>query len=162
MCDYCGCQAVTPISDLTSEHDTVVWMSAATRTALRDGDLDGAAALCRSIVSVLRPHTRVEEDALFPAMADEFPEQLDRLRAEHRAVEAPLREAIDATPSDPGWPQRVEEALYLLREHILKEENDVFPAALATLGPDAWDRLEAVRAAVGRAAVGRATQTGVA
>jgi hypothetical protein len=37
--------------------------------------------------------------------------------------------------------------LYLLREHILKEQDGVFPAALISLGPDDWERIGQVRAA---------------
>jgi hypothetical protein len=32
------------------------------------------------------------------------------------------------------------------REHILKEQDGVFPAALAALGPEQWERIESVRA----------------
>jgi hypothetical protein len=37
----------------------------------------------------------------------------------------------------------------LLREHIFKEQDGVFPAALATLGADDWEAAEAVRSRVG-------------
>ena len=37
-------------------------------------------------------------------------------------------------------------ALFLLREHILKEQDGLFPAALAALDSDQWERIEAVRA----------------
>jgi hemerythrin-like domain-containing protein len=37
----------------------------------------------------------------------------------------------------------------LLREHILKEQDGVFPAALAALSPEEWDAVDAVRSRVG-------------
>ena len=37
-------------------------------------------------------------------------------------------------------------ALFLLREHILKEQDGFFPAALAALDSDQWERIEGVRA----------------
>jgi hypothetical protein len=36
----------------------------------------------------------------------------------------------------------------MLREHILKEQDGVFPAALVALDPDQWERIEAVRAQI--------------
>jgi hypothetical protein len=38
--------------------------------------------------------------------------------------------------------------LFLLREHILKEQDGVFPAALIALDPEQWERVEAVRTRV--------------
>ncbi len=53
------------------------------------------------------------------------------------------------TPADPAWPARLAEALALLREHIFKEQDGVFPEALATLGGADWEAAEAVRSRVG-------------
>lgn len=151
MCEYCGCKSVAVIAELTAEHDTVVAMVGAARAAITRGDLDGAATAAREITAVLDPHTHVEEYGLFPALADAFPEHVAALRDEHRRIEAVLGEAADGTPSDPSWPARLAGALHLLREHILKEQDGVFPAALIDLGPDDWERIEAVRAAYGQA-----------
>ena len=73
MCEYCGCQALDAIAELTAEHDAVVELGGQARRALDRGDLDRAADRARAIAAVLRPHTAVEEEALFPAMAAEFP-----------------------------------------------------------------------------------------
>lgn len=146
MCDYCGCQALTAIVELTAEHDLLVELSAHARAALRAGQLDEAVRVSRSVASALAPHTAVEEGALFPAMADEYGEQVAGLLDEHRQIEAVLAESATSTPTDPGWPRRLEAALHLLRRHILKEQDGVFPAALALLDPDQWDAVEAARA----------------
>jgi hemerythrin-like domain-containing protein len=100
----------------------------------------------------LRPHALVEEQGLFPAMASDFPGQIAELEAEHRLIEAPLTEAVRAAgdgeiPADPSWPGRLTEALTLLREHIFKEQDGVFPAALATLGTPDWEKVDAARLA---------------
>lgn len=150
MCDYCGCTALEAVAVLTAEHDDVSRVSAAITTALGSGDLDRAGRLCRDLTAVLGPHTRVEEDALFPAMADDFPDHVSDLRGEHRAVEDVLAEAADGAPADPRWPDRLTAALHLLRDHVSKEENGVFPAALGVLAPEDWERLEEVRRVVGR------------
>jgi hypothetical protein len=56
------------------------------------------------------------------------------------------RLAVDDVPS---WPDRLRSALALLQDHILAEQDGVFPAALGTLRPEQWERVEAVRVRVG-------------
>jgi hemerythrin-like domain-containing protein len=153
MCEYCGCQSLTAIDELTREHDYVVNLIGEVRAAHAAADTPRMAAVARRIAAVLGPHTEVEEDGLFPALADDFPDHVAALRAEHRRIEAVLTEAAlaEAGTADAGWPARLVEVLDLLREHILKEQDGVFPAALTTLrGPD-WAAVEAVRARVGSA-----------
>ena len=148
MCEYCGCQSLTAIDELTREHDHVVNLIGEVRAAHAAGDTPGMAAVAGRIAAVLGPHTEVEEDGLFPALADDFPDHVAALKAEHRRIEGVLAEAATA---DAGWPDRLIEVLDVLREHILKEQDGVFPAALTTLrGPD-WAAVEAVRARVGSA-----------
>jgi len=101
------------------------------------------------LARILAPHTAVEEEALFPALAADFPGHVASLSDEHRRIEAVLGEARDGVPADPAWPRRLAGALHLLREHILKEQDGVFPAALAGLDGGAWEHLAAVRARVG-------------
>lgn len=161
MCEYCGCQALTVIAELTGEHDTVVAMISDVRTAVDRGDVTRAATSARRIASVLGPHTAVEEQGLFPALADDFADHVAALRAEHRRIEAVLAEAADGTPVDPGWPARLIDTLHLLREHILKEQDGAFPAALTTLRPADWARAKAVRERVGPSAPGRAVESRV-
>jgi len=36
----------------------------------------------------------------------------------------------------------------MLREHILKEQDGVFPAALGALDADQWERIEGLRAQI--------------
>jgi hypothetical protein len=57
-----------------------------------------------------------------------------------------LAESADCTPGDQFWPRRLEQALVMLREHIIKEQDGVFPAALATLSAAQWDQVDAARA----------------
>jgi hemerythrin-like domain-containing protein len=153
VCEYCGCQQVAAIGELTREHDAVVAEIAEVRAFLRDHDVDGAAKTARRIAQILQPHTAVEEHGLFPAMSEEFPDHVDALEREHRVVEAVLAEAALSTPSDPTWPERLLSAIELLREHILKEQNGMFPASLTILDTEAWERVEAVRRQVGSAVV---------
>jgi hypothetical protein len=43
------------------------------------------------------------------------------------------------------------EAMAVLRDHILKEQDGVFPAALANLTVEDWEAAEATRAEAGSA-----------
>ena len=149
MCEYCGCQAVTAIGDLTREHDLVVNLIGEVRGAHAATDTARMAELARQITGVLEPHTFVEEHGLFPVLATDFPDQVTALQAEHRHIETVLGEAADGVPADPDWPARLVVTLHVLREHILKEQDGVFPAALATLNPEDWDAIDTIRATVG-------------
>lgn len=152
MCEYCGCQALETIDELTREHDEVVRLISHLRPAHQDGDVDRMAQVAREIATLLGPHTHVEEHGLFPAMAGDLPEQIAALEAEHRRIEAVLVEAADGvTPSDPAWPDRLPAAMAMLRDHILKEQDGVFPAALANLGTEEWEAVEAERLKAGGA-----------
>ena len=135
------------------EHDAVVDLIGQVRSAHRDGDLEAMVAGARRIAQLLGPHTAVEEAGLFPALAADYPEQIADLSAEHRRIETVLAEAaLDRVPpSDPTWPQRLTEALDVLRHHILKEQDGVFPAALAELSTVQWEAIDAIRARGGSA-----------
>ncbi len=109
------------------------------------------AEVARQIAVALGPHTEVEEQGLFAALAGDFPEQIAALTDEHRRMADVLGEAATQTPVDPSWPRRLIDELAMLREHILAEQDGVFPAALAHLSAEAWEAVEAVRARVGSA-----------
>ena len=149
MCEYCGCQTLATIDELTREHDLVVNLIGEVRAAHAGADLVRMAELARQIAVVLGPHTEVEERGLFPALTADFPDHIAGLTAEHRRVEEVLGEASAGTPADPAWPARLVEALALLRKHIFKEQDGVFPAALTSLGTADWEAAEAVRSRVG-------------
>jgi hemerythrin-like domain-containing protein len=103
------------------------------------------------MLAVLAPHTEVEEQGLFPAMAAEFPDHVQQLRSEHEHIHTVLTEASEAIHTDPTLPDRLVEMMFLLREHILKEQDGVFPAALMSLSPEQWDDLDEIRTRVGSA-----------
>lgn len=147
MCEYCGCQAVTAIGDLTAEHDAVRAVLVDVRRAAAAGDGAAATVGAGRLTALLRPHTAVEERGLFPRMATEFPDHIAGLTADHRHIEAVL-DAVAAGELTEGWTARLADAAALLTGHIFKEQDGLFPAALATLGPDDWDAVDAVRAAV--------------
>jgi hypothetical protein len=148
MCEYCGCQQIATIAELYREHDAVVAVIARVQGALPDGRREDVVTGCREILAILAPHTVVEEEGLFPELTDEFPEHIEALRSDHREIEKVVGEAAGGFPDDPTWPDRLLAVLFLLREHILKEQDGVFPAALIALDPEQWERIEALRAKV--------------
>ncbi|MGA5702789.1 hemerythrin domain-containing protein [Peterkaempfera bronchialis] len=143
---------MTAIDELIREHEQAIALIGEVRAAYRLRDLPRMAESARRIAAVLAPHTEVQERGLFPALAAAFPDRIGELEEEHRRIEAVLAEAEYGTPADPGWPGRFLLALVLLREHIVKEQDGLFPAATAILGPADWDAVDAVRARCGTAA----------
>ena len=79
MCQYCGCQQIEVVDELTREHDAVVALIAEVREQLAAGR-PAAAATARRMSMVLGPHTKVEEHGLFPELVAEFPHHVEALR----------------------------------------------------------------------------------
>jgi hemerythrin-like domain-containing protein len=148
MCDYCGCQDVPVIAELTAEHDRLRELGRALASAARADDRAAVRHHAWTMRQVLGPHTAVEEGALFPALAAEYPDKMAALTEEHRSIDRTL-DALSHEPLPADWRERVSAAVHNLFEHILKEQDGVFPAALATLGPPEWDALAVVRERVG-------------
>jgi hemerythrin-like domain-containing protein len=145
MCEYCGCQEIDAIAILTAEHEDLRGLARTAAVAERTGDHDAAVAAVRVLIERLGPHTRIEEEGLFPAMAAEFGDHMTTLTHEHRELETMLHALAASTAADPTWAARMEIASAELFDHILKEQDGVFPAALASLSPAQWDHLDAVR-----------------
>ncbi len=58
MCEYCGCQALTTISELTREHELVAGLASRARAALAKADVPLTTDLARRIAAVLAPIPR--------------------------------------------------------------------------------------------------------
>jgi hemerythrin-like domain-containing protein len=90
MCEYCGCQDVPAIAQLTSEHDDIRAVGRDAARAGRTGDHPAAVVAAKRLLELLEPHTAVEERGLFPATLSVLsPQQwdaLDDVRAEVRLV----------------------------------------------------------------------------
>ena len=152
MCEYCGCQSLEAIELLTREHDQVTNLIGHIRVSLAAADFCSARLQCIELEALLTPHTEVEERALFPALEDEYAGHMDGLRSEHAELSAVLATVLADVDGRGGWSSRLLDALAMLRLHILKEQDGVFPLALAALSAEDWQRVEQVRAEVGSAA----------
>jgi len=137
MCSYCGCRNIPMIAKLNAEHDAVVNSSYALQIAFRD-DLPAALTACTELGGLLHPHTRREQVGLFAEMKKDklFTEHIASLCAEHDQLDGDL-DAINA-----GDLTRIPPMLTLLKNHIDREENGLFPAALAFLDDDQWDIIQ--------------------
>jgi hemerythrin-like domain-containing protein len=148
MCEYCGCQSLQSIEQLTAEHDAVRALLREASKAARAGDLPAARNVVHQVEAILGPHTIVEEQGLFPAMARDFADHVARLEADHVQVTAGFASVTVDEPAG-DWPDRLDNTVRLLIEHILREQDGFFPAALSTLEPEDWDTVERVRARLG-------------
>ncbi|MCU1676657.1 MAG: hypothetical protein JWM93_1415 [Frankiales bacterium] len=148
MCARCACPSVGALDDLTREHDAVVELIENSSAASASRDARSAVRLCQDLSGILTPHTAVEEEGLFPAMARDHADHVGVLHAEHDRIHRVVRSVAHGQLTE-GWPTRLDEALQLLRTHIRKEEDGVFPAALATLTTADWITVDRIREHVG-------------
>lgn len=139
MCTYCGCRATPLIKQWSDEHEAIVNALGDLRRCVPTGGapLDEARMALRAL---LVPHTDLEERTLFAHLReqDEFADAVTELCAEHEHIDA----ALDAvTAGDHASYDALE---HLLRRHIDKEENGIFPAAVIALTGDAWGEMEQI------------------
>ncbi len=123
------------IAKLNAEHDAIVNSTSALRIAVREQDTESAKSAAEILGELLHPHTHREQVGVFAEMAKNelFTEHIASLCAEHNQLDADLA-AITA-----GDLTRVPTMLTLLNNHIDREENGLFPAALTFLDDDQWN-----------------------
>ncbi|MGV0790597.1 hemerythrin domain-containing protein [Mycolicibacterium sp. XJ1819] len=138
MCQYCGCRDVPLIRDYISEHATSLNLGREAVHAIDRGDLQSANRLLAEMADELRSHWRAEENGLFKVMSkdDLFAEHIAPLVREHRELED-LLAGVNLT--DLTHQQAIRDAVDDLFEHIRKEEDGIFPAALTSLDGDEWN-----------------------
>ncbi len=138
VCSYCGCREIPVIALLNAEHDAIVNSTYALQVAHRDHDVAAASVAASKLAELLHPHTQREQDGLFAEMSKDelFTAHIASLCAEHRELDV-LVAAI--TAGDLG---RIPDMLTLLHDHIDREENGLFPAALAYLDDAQWDVIQ--------------------
>jgi hemerythrin-like domain-containing protein len=137
MCSYCGCQSITVIGRFMAEHDSIIDTTGLLRRAALRGDQAAAGAAAANLHQQLEPHTNSEERSLFAELRldPEFTDHVDDLCREHAEIGAGLAKVIDGDFAAIG-PLEL-----LLRHHIDREDNGLFPAAAIALGGPAWERV---------------------
>jgi len=139
MCSYCGCRSLTVIGRYSDEHAEIINATGALRRATSSGDLDATRSAAAALAHLLDPHTASEERALFAELRldPEFTDHVDALCAEHLDIATRLAAVSD------GALDAMASLETLLRRHIDKEENGLFPAAAIALDGPAWERVVA-------------------
>ena len=127
------------IGALTAEHEAIVNAAGMLSRAAAVGDAEAARVAGAVVASLLGPHTVREELGLFAELRSdpEFGEHIDGLCAEHRELDAYLSRV---SGGDVGAVAAFDT---LLRRHIDREENGIFPAAAIALNGDTWDAVQA-------------------
>lgn len=139
MCHYCGCRQVPLLRDYIAEHDRARDAGDSCLRALARGDLSEARRHLDVMAAELRAHWQGEEEGVFRVMAarDEmYAEYVTPLIQEHRELEA-LLERVDLSVA--ADVEELRTAVHELAEHISKEEDSLFPAALIELSGEDWD-----------------------
>ena len=139
MCSYCGCRAITVIGQLMSEHEAIINATGLLSRAAAVGDAAAARTAAAVVAALLEPHAVREEVGLFAELRcdSEFTAPIDSLCAEHRELDSLLARVHNLD-------LRAAVALEtLMRRHIDREENGIFPAAAIALGGETWDLIDA-------------------
>ncbi len=138
---------------LGKQHQEVLAQLAEVENRLQGGDHTAAAGLAAYLHREVIQHFALEEQALFPILARHLsPRQgpLAVMNAEHASFRE-LLSGLDAAVSAPD-PRRGEscahEIIDLLRSHIAKEDQVLFPMALQLLRPDEQCEVDAQAAAL--------------
>ena len=140
MCSYCGCESVEVIGRFMSEHVAIINATGDLRRAAESRDGTRVHNAVVTVRALLDPHAEAEESGLFAVLAEdaEFTEHVHGLCREHVALHQ-LLDRVDAG-SHTLFPVFEK----LLRGHIDREENGLFPAAaIAFAGPE-WERVAAL------------------
>lgn len=137
MCDYCDCRSHPEIASLSSEHEVLLDLLARLELAAGSVDRDGARSIAEQLHHLLDHHATREEHGVFVEVRETVDgEYVARFEADHHRI----HELVAATRGD-GWVDAAVDLVRSLREHIAREESDLFPAAHQLLTPAQWDRI---------------------
>jgi iron-sulfur cluster repair protein YtfE (RIC family) len=114
---------------LQQQGDQEVWLRSMAEAALRFFESD------------LLPHFKVEEEVLFPAMQPlpEASELIADLESDHRALERFIK--LMRQVRSVGLGDALGQFADLLKSHIRKEENQLFPIYETCLGEELADKI---------------------
>lgn len=139
MCSYCGCLALPEIAALSHQHELIVNAIGDLRRSRTAGDSTEPALT--HLAGLLAGHLDREEFGLFTELRhhDDLRAHVDDLCDEHDDIQLMVDTlAIDAA-EDLSIITRLET---LLRRHIDREDNGLFPAAAIALDGAEWDAIE--------------------
>ena len=137
---------------LSRQHQEVLARLATVESGLETGSND-AASFAAFLQGEVGEHFRIEEQALFPFLARHLNQRygpLAVMNAEHASFREQLRRLCSAVSAGVGAIQDacIRDILDLLRSHIFKEDNVLFPMALQVLDADELREVDARAAAL--------------
>ena len=140
MCDYCDCRSHPAISALSADHEVLLDLLDALRESVAMEERVQARVLVVHLHDVLHDHATREERGVFTQLRRELRDEtyVTMFERDHEV----LHGLLDACAGD-AWQQAARELVELLREHILREETDLFPAAHQMLEPSHWNAVDA-------------------
>jgi hemerythrin-like domain-containing protein len=140
VCSYCGCESIDVVGRFMREHVEIINATGDLRRAAEGRDPALVNAAVTTVRALLEPHAAAEESGLFAVLAEdaEFTDHVHGLCLEHTALHQLLdRLAAGSHALFPVFEK-------MLRTHIDREENGLFPAAaIAFAGPE-WERVTAL------------------
>lgn len=129
----------------TSEHDVFITQLGVIERLTRTGaDVACVVAAIRTLAAPLLAHARNEERALFPDLAPSLGGEggpLAVLTAEHGVLHGQL-DRLTGDPSRLELERVLDAFLSLLRRHIEKEEDVLFPAAAQLIDDARLERMD--------------------
>ena len=145
MCSYCGCENIEVVGRFMRDHTEIINASGVLRAACDAGSQDAIAAAAAEVARLFAPHSAAEEAGIFTVMAEdpEFTDYVTRLCSEHQQLDAHLA-TIVAAADDASRHAAYEEFEHLLRGHIDREDNSLFPAAAVAFAGPEWERVAAL------------------
>jgi hemerythrin-like domain-containing protein len=133
------------IDRFSSEHDVFAAQLEVIETLVRTGsEVASVVAAIRTLAAPLLAHAENEERALFPDLAASLGGEggpLAILTAEHGVLHGQL-DRLTADPARLELEQVLADFLDLLRRHIEKEEDVLFPAAARLIDDARLERLD--------------------
>jgi len=88
-------------------------------------------ALLQQVAEMLIPHSKAEEDVVYPAIKQLMPDEksdVDDGIAEHHHVEETLKKLLAEDLNDPGADGLIAAMIGEVRHHVEEEEEDILPA----------------------------------
>ena len=87
-------------------------------------------ALLLQVAELLVPHSKAEEEVVYPAIKAITPEEgemVDDGLAEHQHVEKTLNQLLAMDPDEPGADGLIAAMIGEVRHHVEEEEQDILP-----------------------------------
>lgn len=138
MCDYCDCRSEPEIAALSADHDLLISTLHELSQAAESEDHGLLVRIAADLRSRLDQHATREEQGLFAQLRAEVGDAyVDAFTTDHERIHSLV---AAAAAGDVGAAKDLDR---VLRDHILLEESDLFPAAHQLLSPAQWDAVAA-------------------